>query len=248
MRLFNRISATVLSSVDGVISKVENHEAVVDSMITDIQKSAGKARVQLKRVQKDRKVCEKQITELKSSADLWQTRALEAANQDGDKNIGEERALECLQRRKQCLQRIETLSQSLKGQVSQETHLVSNQKKIEERLQEVKQQRNLMRSRESVSGAMRTLKSIEGDGCGQLDDALDRWEISMATMDVESADIAFGEFDVDDPLDEQYRTQEEKQNLRSELAMLKMMNANNQSKETGRAKSDDSDSEGNNHV
>lgn len=225
MRLFNRISATVLSSVDNVISKVENHEAMVDAMITDIQKNAAKARVQLKRVQKDRESSQKQATELEVAAERWQTRAVDAAKTD------EQCALECLQRRKQCTSRLETLHETLTDQKNQEKKLIANQKRIEERLQEVKQQRNLMRSRESVSDAMRVLKSIEGDGCGQLDDAFDRWEISMSTSEIEGEENISGDLYNGDSLSQEYQSQEEQDALRAELDEL-MSKPDKDNKET----------------
>jgi len=214
MRLFNRISATVLSSVDNVISKVENHEAMVDAMISDIQKNAAKARVQLKRVQKDREASEKQTKELETAAERWQARAVDAAKTD------ESRALECLQRRKQCTSRLDSLCETLADQKAQEKKLIANQKRIEERLQEVKQQRNLMRSRESVSDAMRVLKNIEGDGCGQLDDAFDRWEISMSTSEIEGEESVLGNLYSNDSLSDEYQSQEEQEALRAELDAL----------------------------
>jgi len=224
MKLFNRISATVLSSVDGLVTKIENHEALADAMIIDIQKKAATARVHLKRVQKDRKHCEEQIAKLHTDAELWQKRALNAANSSrGEEHDSddESRALECLQRRRQCVDQLQTLKKSLKEQISQENQLINQQQKIDERLEEVKQQRNMLRTKESVSGANRTLRSIEGDGTGQLDDLFQRWELSLARdIDFDESPL-FVDANSGDTLEQQYLQEEAQASLREELKALK---------------------------
>ena len=44
MSLFRRITTTVTSSVDKAVSKVENHDAIINAALRDTQQAAARAR------------------------------------------------------------------------------------------------------------------------------------------------------------------------------------------------------------
>ena len=53
MSLIRRISTSITSSVDRAVSKVENHDAIINSALRDTQQAAARSRVRLERVRKD---------------------------------------------------------------------------------------------------------------------------------------------------------------------------------------------------
>ena len=52
------------------------------------------------------------------------------------------------------------------------------------RIGEIAQQRNMMRSRQSVAEAMRTINNIEGVSYGEIEDTFDRWEINLGETEI----------------------------------------------------------------
>ena len=52
MSLFQRITATVTSHVDRAVSRVENHDAIVEAALRDTRQAAVRARVRLRRLQR----------------------------------------------------------------------------------------------------------------------------------------------------------------------------------------------------
>ena len=85
------------------------------------------------------------------------------------------------------------------------------QNPIEARIGEVAQQRNMMRSRQSVAEAMRTINNIEGVSYGEIEDTFDRWEINLG-----ETEILMGAVDSPDPLDTAFMAEEDKAELRAE--------------------------------
>ena len=53
MSLIRRISTSITSTVDRAVSKVENHDAIINAALRDTQQAAARSRVRLERVRKD---------------------------------------------------------------------------------------------------------------------------------------------------------------------------------------------------
>jgi len=85
-----------LSSVDRAICQVENYDAVVASLLNDLQHAIADTKVRLKRVEKDSEKMRQHLHTLKNGEVKWTERAAQCAEPD------EEKALACLSRRRQC--------------------------------------------------------------------------------------------------------------------------------------------------
>ena len=83
------------------------------------------------------------------------------------------------------------------------------------RLQEVTQQRNLMRTRHSAADAERVIQSIESEGDLGLQDTFERWELKIARSEI----ISGVETD-SDALDAQFTRVENEAGLQADLAEL----------------------------
>jgi len=209
MSLIRRISATLTSSVDRAVSKVENHDAIVNAALRDTQRAAARSRVRLERVRKDGHALKNRYQALQVAQSRWTERARSIAAND------EAKALECLRRRKQCETQLVNLKDSIEKHEELEARIAEQVKKIEARIGEVANQRNMMRSRQSVVEAMRAINNIEGVSYGDVEDTFDRWEINLG-----ETEILLGATTSSDPLDTEFLAQEDTEELRAELEML----------------------------
>ena len=209
MSLIRRISTSITSSVDRAVSKVENHDAIINAALRDTQQAAARSRVRLERVRKDGHALKTRHANLQLAASRWTDRARKI----GASN--EPKALECLRRRKDCEAQIESLQMSIEKHEELESRIAEQVKKIEARIGEVAQQRNMMRSRQSVAEAMRTINNIEGVSYGEIEDTFDRWEINLG-----EAELITGAMANTDPLDSEFLAEEDMAELRAELDEL----------------------------
>jgi phage shock protein A len=209
MSLIRRISTSITSSVDRAVSKVENHDAIINSALRDTQQAAARSRVRLERVRKDGRSLKTRQSDLQLAVSRWTDRAKSIAAND------EAKALECLRRRKDCEVQLGNLRNSIEKHDELEAKIADQVKKIEARVGEVAQQRNMMRSRQSVADAMRTINNIEGVSYGEIEDTFDRWEINLG-----ETEILTGVGATTDLLDSAFLAEEDTADLRAELTEL----------------------------
>ena len=209
MSLIRRISTSITSSVDRAVSKVENHDAIINAALRDTQQAAARSRVRLERVRKDGHSLKTRHANLQIAVSRWTERARSIGATD------EAKALECLRRRKDCEVQLGNLQESIEKHDELEARIAEQVKKIEARIGEVSQQRNMMRSRQSVAEAMRTINNIEGVSYGEIEDTFDRWEINLG-----ETEILMGASTTADPLDTAFLAEEDTAELRAELSEL----------------------------
>lgn len=209
MSLIRRISTSFTSSVDRAVSKVENHDAIINAALRDTQRAAARSRVRLERVRKDGANLKTRRANLGVAVQQWTERARSIAAKD------EAKALECLRRRKECQQQLTALDDSIEKHEELETRIAEQVKKIEARIGEVTHQRNMMRSRQSVAEAMRTIHNIEGVSYGEIEDTFDRWEINLGETEILTGASAHT-----DPLESAFLAEEDRVELKAELELL----------------------------
>ena len=209
MNLVRRLSATFTSTVDRAISRVENHDAIIHAALRDAELGAAKARVRLERLRKDGAGLRSRHAALVAAEQRWQERAKQLASSD------EARALECLRRRRDCETQLGNLALAIESHDELERRIAEQVRNIESRIGEIAEQRNRMRSRESVADAMRAIRSIEGPGIMDIEEAFDRWEVRLGANE-----YLFAGERAPDPLDAGLGAEEETRELRAELATL----------------------------
>jgi len=207
MKTLKRFATTIVSSFDWMISQVENHEALVDAAIRDVQQAGARAGVQLKRVKQDGINMRKRMQELRESAEVWKERAQKSADLD------EKRALECLKRRKRLEREIAALEEQERGHAQVEKQLSADLKVIEERLGVLKQQRNVLRTRQSRAEALKTLHGDDSYLLTEIDGILERWESKVAEYELQGECAVSGE----DELEQEFLSKEEEEELKEEL-------------------------------
>ena len=209
MSLIRRISTSITSSVDRAVSRVENHDAVINAALRDTQQAAARSRVRLERVRKDGHGLRTRKGNLEVAITRWTERAKTVATDN------EAKALECLRRKKECEAQLRSLEISIEKHDELESRIVDQVKKIEARIGEVSQQRNMMRSRQSVAEALCTINDIEGVSYGEIEDTFDRWEINLG-----EAEIQMGIGSTGDALENAFIAEEEQAELKVELDLL----------------------------
>lgn len=209
MGLFKRISTTITSTVDQAITRVENHDAIVAAAIKSTQTSAAKARVRLARVQKDGQALRHKASELTHAEADWARRARSVAGSD------KARALECMRRRKLAQAQLRRINGSLQQHDELEAQVADTLRKIQARLAEMNQQRNMMRSRESVADAMRIINNLNGATTSDIEETFDRWEVLITESELSS-----GSMEPIDTLEAGFMAAEDEAELEAELDEL----------------------------
>lgn len=209
MSILKRLSATMFSRVDQVVSEIENHDAIIESAVRDNQRALAKARVRFNRLKADGQRLAQRLADLQVSEAQWTRRAQDKAKQD------EQTALRCLQKRRECRRQIANTEQALAEHRKVEDRLAKDLETMEERIKRIGQQRNLLRSRQSAAEAMRTFKAIEDCSYIDIDDTFDKWEVRVT-----EAELASDGFDITDDLEQEFIEAEELEALQHELSEL----------------------------
>jgi phage shock protein A len=211
MNSLRRLTASIFSSFEGVIGQLENHEALVTTAIREAEHAAGRARAQLGRVQKDGVAMRKRVEELREQASVWEERAKRIAAQDQSK------ALECVRRRQRYLAEASKTEEQAIGHVKLERQLSADLGVVQEKLNALRQQRNIMRTRESRAEALRVVNTVESSTIGEIDDIFDRWEARISACEQHVESSAAGDFD---ELNHEFSSKEEEVQLQEVLANL----------------------------
>lgn len=177
MNRMKRWTMSVTSWVDGVLAQVENHEAAVSSAIGRVRQATARARVQLKRVERDQQAMRDTLLEEEKAIDAWRRRAKAA----DDETV----ALECLRRHKAAERRVLRLRQRLGEHERSHKELSDGIRILNGRLSELTERKNLMRTRQSRAQASHGMASTTGP-IGDLEDVFERWEARVGEIEIAS--------------------------------------------------------------
>ena len=205
-------TAALVSRVDGMVSRIENHEALAQSAIREVRQAAARASVQLRRVRRDGNRQRQRLDELRESEATWRDRARRKADED------EATALECLRRSQQAARRAKALEARLREHERIERQLARDVSAVEERLARLDEQRHVLVTRQSRAEAMSALRDGNAPLHTDLDELFDRWEVRIAERELaggcaEPEDV--------DPLEGELDREEEHEALREQLETLR---------------------------
>ena len=209
MNLIRRITATVSSSVDRAVSRVENHDAIVEAALRDTRQAASRARVRLRRLQRDGERLKQRHDALGVAIERWGERARAVAAED------ETKALACVRRRRDCEQQRTALASAIENHAVLEKRMAEQVRQIDGRIEEVMRQRNEMRSRQSVADAIRAVGHMDDGTRVDLEETFDRWEIQLGETEILSEAAA-----PVDVLESEFLAEEDDAALRAELELL----------------------------
>lgn len=206
MRL-KRLVTSVGASFEQFVNKVENHEAVAESVIRDVRATAAKLKVQMGGVNAQTERLRARRDGLAEDAERWRQRAKRIARED------ESRALECLRRMK----RAEAERAQVGNQFAQYEALTDKLKDrlaaVEARLSDLQLKRAALSSRSARAGVMSTR---DQDSLSDANAVFDRWE--MAVIEDEYLDeVVEGRSDA---LEHELNAAEEREDLKAALEEL----------------------------
>jgi len=208
MTRWKRWTSGFVASIDSVIAQVENHEAQVESALRELEQGVLRSKVQLTRVQRDGAALRHALTGEHEAVARWRERA--------KREDAEKRALECLRRCK----RSETRTTDLERQVTEhervEQRLCTDIRTLEQRLLELRQQRNTMTTRQSRAEALAIVQG-QSEPTGEIHEIFERWELRVAESEVLGgcSQVSIDSFS------EEFTSAEEEAELRLELRELK---------------------------
>jgi phage shock protein A len=222
MSIFKRLSATVVSGIDSLVGEIEDHNAVVEVAIRDLQKQIAAARVRFNTLEWERDRLLEQVGENRQLVSLWKQRAVKSA-ESGD----EEKALECLGRARNCEARAAQLEKSSEQFAQTARKLKDSLGKLETSLQESKQKQSLMRAREA-SGKAIVMNATHSDARRDLTDTFERWEINLLNAEMYEPQMNSLSADENpvDHFEEAFVDAEKRADLQAELAALMKENDN----------------------
>lgn len=206
----NRVKRWVVSVtgwVDHALAQIENHEATVTAAIARVRQSAARARVQLKRVERDQHALREALLREQEAVEAWRRRAKAVADED--------KAIECLRRHKASKRRVAVLQHRLAEHERSHKELSEGVRVLNERLAELSERKNLMRTRQSRAEAAHGMANASGP-IGELEDVFERWETRVGEIEIAS--------ELADPIDAfeaDIEAAEETEDLRAELEALR---------------------------
>lgn len=174
VKMLHRWKASIVSGFDHVVSRVENHEAIVVAAIREARESAAGARVKLNRLKRDGERMRERLADLRTAEEAWTARCLKIRSADEDK------AIECLRRRKGIQNEIRHLESELTRHQELDHRLTNDLAIIEERIRELTRRKNALSAREFRARALEIADAGLADSVTDLEDIFDRWEIKLA--------------------------------------------------------------------
>jgi phage shock protein A len=213
MSFIRRVAATLSANIDQAISRIENHDAVIEAAAHDTRQAAAELKVRLSRISSEVVRQREEINKLGRDELRWADRAGRVAAED------QPRALDCLRRRDGCRDRIDAMESRLERSQNLEHRLSAQLAQIDQRLADMDARRQELKGRELSSRGNAALVELDTDAAIDIDRAFDRWEV-----EVNRSEMVTGCWpQTHDHLKDVFERDERDAKLRAEL--LEMVNA-----------------------
>ena len=207
--LFRRLKRHVDARLDGMIAQVENHEALVESAIREVEASLERTEREHARVRKANLGLREGIREEHEAAASWRERALREPT--------EARGVECLRRSQRAQRRVDELAERLRENETLEARLLSRAAFLEQELGAFREQTALLRARQARNedaGRPHAAGRTPGTDLAEL---FERWEARVRETELTSGSLPFSI----EMLDDEPRDAAEEAALVLELRELK---------------------------
>ncbi|MCU7843240.1 MAG: PspA/IM30 family protein [Candidatus Thiodiazotropha sp. (ex Monitilora ramsayi)] len=213
MSFLKRLSVSVRSQLDEAVSRIENHDAVIDAALQESRDAIARLKLQQSRMSKKTQSIDAQIDKLQTDEQSWVRRAKMLAKGD------EAQALACLDRRDRCVEQIKQLQAQREQCTELEFRLANNLTQLEQKLIDDEQRLQEFRGRDLSAKAEHAIEEIRGSGSGSLEQAFDRWELDITRKELrqDAADPASIGID---SLEERFQREERLEAQKAELKAL----------------------------
>lgn len=219
MSLIKRISATLSTRVDRLVSELENQDAIVEAGIRDSRQAYARAKVRHSRVVEEGRRLGRKQEDLRHDTAVWRERATTCDDED--------RALECLRRAKQAATQAASVQQILANHADVEQRMQREIRVMRERIESLQHKRHLLRGREAAAEAATCIQRLDDGSSRDLEDAFERWEIKVTEAELTGGTLSEADADrLSDPLERDFVAKEERAALQAELAALRQQRRN----------------------
>jgi len=170
MNSFKRLYISIKGQIDHAADEFENHEALANVAIQDLQTIASKTRLHLHRVSKMTEQYQKQLDEQKQQEVLWTSRAIKAKKQD------EEKAIQCVKRLLQTKKQITLLEQQHQESSNQQNKIRDDLNAIQEQLLILNNKKEMLAVRQNRSHLQGAIQENQHNSLDSVQHVFDRWE------------------------------------------------------------------------
>lgn len=212
MNLFKRLSVSVRTQLDEAVSRIENHDAVIDAVLQESREALARLKQQQRRTERKIESIDKQLEGLQQDEQSWVRRAKALAASD------ETQALACLERRDRCRQQIGQLRSQREQSAEMGFRLGQQLSKLEQKLVQDELRLQEFRGRDLSSRAEQAMREVVSPETSDLEQAFDRWELDITRKEMRQ-EVGAHEADYDS-LEERFQREEHLQARRAELKAL----------------------------
>lgn len=173
MHGLKRIFFTLKAQLDHIADDIENHEAVAEVAIKELETYQTKVRMHRHRLQQMVGEFETRQAELRKEADLWTARAVKSKGQD------EIKALECVRRMLQAQRQAKEIDPQLAKTRQQVDQLSQDLADIQAQLQALATQKEVLAARQNRIQIQAGLRPGDANPTAGAQAVFKRWEQSV---------------------------------------------------------------------
>ena len=204
MRPLKSIAVSFNARFKQAVNQLENHEAVAESIITEVERAAARAKVQLNRIKDETRRLEEEADRLREEERAWALRAKKVHDLD------ESRALECVRRLKRVRASIVSAGEQVKDSAALENQLADDLLKIEERLVLLRRRKKSLSGRQHTARALKTVQEGSSGLSDEITDLFSRWESQVTEWEIRTGESHLER----DDFEESFTKAEEEEDLK----------------------------------
>lgn len=160
MGIFERFATMLRSNINDLISRAENPEKMLTTLITDMRSQLDKARQQVAQAIADEKKLEADALAMKKQAEDWERRAMLAVQEGRD-----DLAKQALMRYNEALQGAQALHETWVKSKAETEALKSSLRQLNDKIEEAKRKKNILVARARRAEAQQRIQdTLSGMG------------------------------------------------------------------------------------
>jgi phage shock protein A len=179
MSLFKRLSVSIRTQLDSAVSRIENHDAVIDAALQESRDAIARLKLQQTRMNRKIETIDTQLESLHNDKQSWVRRAKSLAERD------EAQAITCLERRDRCAEQIKQLQQQREQCNEMAFRLANNLLKLEQKLISDEQRLQEFRGRDLTAKAEHAIHDVICSDSTDLEQTFDRWELAITRKEMQ---------------------------------------------------------------
>lgn len=214
MSLLKRISVSFRSQLDSAVSRIENHDAIIDAALQESRDAIARLKLQQSRINRKLQAIDSQTESRRNDEQSWVRRAKTLAERD------EAQAIACLERRDRCSEEIEQLKQQHDHYSEMAFRLSKDLSKLEQKLILDEQRLQSFRGRDLTAKAEHTIRDVICSDATDLDQTFDRWELAITRKEMQQQGVD-STMESADSFEQRFQREERLAGHRAELKSLR---------------------------